>query len=186
MKYIKTFLESITNISKKTKFLDNYYDLYELNKSEIGKYLNTWYPGNIKYISDYQKVKSKRGEIVDNFLVIDEIWTAKKVDDYTKSRLYNRNINPICISINCPIGGKFKKDNNGVYLYEMSASIFSIDDSSFRVYWTNYYNNSLPLEYLKEIRLKIVKWVSDKSIINGEEFLDYCISLGANNEKDYN
>lgn len=67
-------------------------------------------------------------------------------------------------------------------LYDMKAQIHSIDDSSYGIWWFN-----MPLEELKSIKPKLMKWISSKDEINGEEFLNLCVSLGADEDrKDYN
>lgn len=101
--------------------------------------------------------------------------------------LYNRKYNPVSITIMCPMGVKFKKDNSGNYLYEMKAQIRSIDDSSYGIWWYYYENSELPLSEMKDVRNKLMKWVNSQPVLNGEEFLDICVSLGASEgSKDYN
>jgi hypothetical protein len=43
MNHIKSFKESVINLSRKP-FPDRFYFVYDLNKREIGNYLNTWFP----------------------------------------------------------------------------------------------------------------------------------------------
>ena len=113
--------------------------------------------------------------------------TLKKVDKETATHLYHRKYNPISLIIMCPTGAKWKQTLNGDYLYEMKAQIHSIDDSSYGIWWTYYDGSALPLNELIKIRKKLMTWINSKVEINGEEFLDYCVTLGASEEqKDYN
>lgn len=189
MKNIKTYHqhnESILNLSKTRKFptygetnrgthhsydeYTDFYYIYHLNKKDIGKYLNTWFSGN--HIVDKNK----------KFIARDEMWTVKKVDDETASHLYNRTINPIEITIMCPTGAKFKQNENGEDLYEMKATLRSIDDSSYGIWF-----NNKSYSELEEIRFQIMKWINNKPIINGDKFIEYCVSVGGDESSiDYN
>lgn len=191
MKTIKTFQqhnESILNLSKTRKFptykdsgridglnksyddLTDFYYIYDLDKKDIGKYLNTWFSGN--------HIESKNKK----FIIRDEMWTVKKVDEHTALNLYNRYINPIEITIMCPSGAKFKQNENGEDLYEMKATIRSIDDSSYGIWFDN-----KTYSELEEIRFQIMKWINTKPIINGDEFIEYCVSVGGDESSiDYN
>ena len=187
MRYIKLF-EELTNLSKVRKWptyknssSSDMYFTYELNKNEIGKYLNTWFQGNI----------SINGDLVYR----DEMITLKKVDEETANHLYRRSINPVSIDIllshskiksifdenkKLKLKGKKQIDDNRVQ--SMKAQIHSIDDSSYGIWWDH-----LTIDELKEIRIKLMEWINTQSILNGEEFLDKCVELGANIEsKDYN
>lgn len=190
---LENFLkEGVTNLSKIRKwkintsgvhpFTDMYF-VYDLKKSERGEYLNTWFEG-IKQIAsedDRFKVKIKREEMED-FIIRDEVITLKKTDDETSSKLYHKEYNPISINIMPPIGAKFRKNEKGEKLYIMKAKIHSVDDSSFGIWW-----DDKPLSELESDREKLMKWVNAMPEINGEEFLDTCISLGADeSSKDYN
>jgi hypothetical protein len=187
MKHIKYFKESVINLSKNRKFPDNFYDVYKISKQELGNYLNTWFPGEVKYLSDLpsNKVKLKRGELND-CLLSDEVWTVKKVDEESATKLYGRYINPISISIRTPFSRlKVTETTKGEKLYDMKVQLHSVDDSQFGISWC--YEDSKPLNELKELRENIMKWINSKPIINGQELLDYCVSLGANKESiDYN
>lgn len=177
--YIKRF-EAVSNLSKirKWKGADNYesgysdlYFTYDLSKKELGKYLNTWFVGKIIKSTDNKRIYR------------DEMITLKKVDEETV--MYGKEINPITLNIMCPTGARFKQDENGNDLYEMKAQIHSIDDSSYGIWWYN--DSSLPYEELKNIREKIMLWINRQKEVNGEEFLNFCVSLGADEEsKDYN
>ena len=184
------FVESVSNLAKVRKWdtndvsgrrkkdqrqVSDLYFTYNLKKDELGKYLNTWFTGVV--------MKSKDGKTYR-----DEMITLKKVDKETAQHLYDREFNPVSVDIMCPIGAKFKQDENGDDLYTMKAQIHSIDDSSYGIWWDDYYNGTgHPLEKLMQIREEIMKWVNSKPVLNGEEFLDYCLSLGASEEtKDYN
>jgi len=178
--------ETVLNLSKKRKFptigetspnahksnwdLTDFYFIYDLSKKDIGKYLNTWFVGNV--------MKNKDGDVYT-----DEMWTVKKTDKETSDNLYRRKINPISLSIMCPTGARFKKNDEGEIInYQMKAQIHSIDDSSYGIWF-----DDMKLDELKRIRTKIMEWINAYKEINGEEFLDICISLGANEDsKDYN
>lgn len=179
------FTESVSNLSKVRRWNSNvdrnnnkYRDLYftyDLKKQDLGKYLNTWFIGDLAESKDRSKIFT------------DEMITLKKVDKETAENLYGREYNPLTIRIMCPTGARFKQDADGNNLYEMKAQIHSIDDSSYGVWWSYYYGSELPFENMLKIRAKIMKWVNSKKVINGEQFLDYCVSLGASEEsKDYN
>lgn len=165
-------VESLTNVSKNRLFPKDFYDIYDLNSSEIGKYLNTWFVGDNKKASEVPKFKIKieRGSLED-FVIRDEMWTVKKVDEETSNRLYNEKYNPICLSIVCKIGG-FKEGED--HSYDMIASIKSIDDSSYTIWF-----KQKGLSELEDIRSSLMKWISSKPILNGDEFIEYCIELGA-------
>jgi len=158
------------NSSGKHEFTDLYFT-YKLPKSELGEYLNTWFEGVV--------AKSKDGDKVYR----DEMVTLKKVDKETAGRLYDKYYNPINIVIMCPMGAKFdKKNDKGVDFYGMKAQIHSVDDSSYGIWW-----DDKTFEELSKIRINLMKWINANPIINGEEFLNVCISLGADEEsKDYN
>lgn len=183
---INRFNENISNLSKVRKwktYLDSgiknndntdFYFTYNLKNSELGDYLNTWFTG--------KSVTSKNEDILR-----DEMITLKKVDKESAAHLYGKKYNPISIIIMCPTGAKWKQAINGDYLYEMKAQIHSIDDSSYGIWWTYQDGSALPLNELIEIRKKLMTWINSKIEINGEEFLDYCVTLGASEEqKDYN
>lgn len=167
-KNFKQFNESVINLSKVRKFPENHYDIYDLDKKDLGKYLNTWFPGK----KDYLKKTT--------ILLSDEMWTVKKVDEWTAARLYWKYINPISVDIQCPVGAKFEYDEDGNELFEMISRIHSIDDSSFSIWF-----HKKPLEELEKTRTKIMEWVNSQPIINGQEFLDACVSLGGD-EKSIN
>lgn len=176
MKNIKNFndfkINEMLKWDKSTNYTD-YYFIYDLNTDELQKYLNNWFEG--------EKSTSKSS----NKVLRDELITLKKCDEETTYRLYSEVYNPVSINIMCPTGARFKQNVDGVDLYEMKAQIHSLDDASYGIWWSNYGNNSLPIEDLYEIREKIVSWLDSKDEVNGEEFLDYCESLGAV-DRDYN
>lgn len=188
MKNIKTFKqhinEGILNLSKTRKFptlgeRDDFYDkkwnevsdpykIYHTNKHDIGKYLNTWFSG--------QHIENKK------FVARDEMWVTKKVDGDTASHLYGEIYNPIEIVIMCPTGAKFKQNDKGEDLYQMKAQIHSIDDSSYGIWFDN-----KTYSELEDIRFQIMKWINNKSVINGDEFIEYCVSVGGDESSiDYN
>jgi hypothetical protein len=165
------------------------YEIYKLSKSDLGKYLNTWFTGKRIMLSDIEqhKVKFKKGTLKD-YLCLDEVWTVKRVDDKTSQRLYNRDINPISIIIMAPASSKFiedeafKRNEAGETLYNMKCMIHSVDDSSFGIWF-----NGRPLSELEPVKHEMMKWVNSKPIINGDEFINKCIELGAEEDSiDYN
>lgn len=177
MKHLKKFNEEITNLSKKRKFptyaetrgasdknykdSSDFYFLYHLPKEKRGDYLNTWFKG--------------KNSMKDGVVLSDEMWTFKKTDKETSSRLYHKNYNPVAIKIYWPIGVKFQK---GIDSYNMKAVIHSIDDSSFGVWW-----KGKPISELMEIRKKLMGWINYQPYgLNGEEFLKICVSMGADEE----
>lgn len=110
------------------------------------------------------------------------MWITKKVDEETSSHLYNEIYNPISLTIMCPTGARFKQNTNGEDLYQMKAQIYSIDDSSYGIWFYE-----VPYNELEEIRTNIMKWINTKPIINGDEFLQYCVSVGGDESSiDYN
>jgi hypothetical protein len=144
------------------------YFVYDLSKENIGQYLNTWFNGN--HFTD------KSGNIIHR----SELWTVKRVDKDTMLHLYNRKYNPISLIIMCPVGGAKSKDYGK--LYNMKAQIHSIDDSSYGVWW-----NNRELTFLKETQKSIMKWLNSKTILNGEEFIQFCLTLDAEEDSvDYN
>lgn len=162
-------MEKILNYSKKRKFPENYYTIYQMSKDELGKYLNVWMDGN--------KSKSK-----DNVLQIDEVWTVKKVNNETASHLYKNSINPIFIRIRFPYEQYVKNITTNKQYYNMKASICSIDDASYGIWW-----NLMPLDELERIRILVMKWINAYTEIDGSEFINYCLSLGADKDSiDYN
>lgn len=163
-----TYGETRGEKSKQYKDMTDFFHVFNLNKQDRGKYLNTWFNGQISKNKD--KVYS------------DEKWTLKEVDDKTASHLYNRKFNPISLTIRCPIGAKFKQDKDGNDLYNMSVIIHSIDDSSYSVFFYQKTFNELD-----ELRYQMIKWINQQKVINGDEFLNYAISIGADeNSIDYN
>lgn len=163
------------NISKKRLWLANEYDVYRFNKRERGRFLNVWFPDEIIYrdLKFKDKVKHK------NVLVSDKLWTLKKVDKESYDHLYREWYNPIFIGIG--LGYPSYKDNHIVF--DMKACIKSIDDSSYGVWWAN----NQTIEYYREKRFELMRYVDSLKEINGEAFLDKCVELGADIEhKDYN
>ena len=167
------------NISKK-KF-PYFYDIYNLNKRELGDYLNIWFQGVKLLLSDLKnyKVKVQYGTIEDA-VYTDEMWTVKKVDTQTAWNLYNKKYNPISLRIGLT---KIHKDEppNSKKIYQMKAQIHSIDDSQYGILFTGCFDE------LVATRLLIMKWIHSLDIVSGEAFLQYCISVGADHETvDYN
>ena len=166
------------NISKKDNWaklnysgdmINDYYFVYSLSPKDRGKFLNTWFYSN--------KLSRKKDYIMDDIMV-----TLKKVDKETCYRLCYHWYNPVVLLITAPTGCRFKFNELGERLYEMKATIRSIDDSSFGIWWID-----IEFEKLVEIRKKLMIWISSFKVLNGEKFLDYCVELGANPKyKDYN
>jgi len=189
MKHLKLF-EELTNISKVRKWptresengpYSDYYSVYSLKKDELGKYLNTWFEG-VHF--EHTTSRKGKGQYPDQFVTRDEMITLKKVDTETKRHLYNREYNPISLTILCPTGAKFRYDENKMPYYTMKADIHSIDDSSYGIWWPEV---GFTYDRLVSVRKEIMDWVSKKDIINGEEFLDFCEELGAApDQRDYN
>ena len=145
---------SIPNLSKKRRFMERMYDVYDLPKDK-GNYLNTWFLGNA--IHNKEKI------------CVDEFWTVKRVNEDTACGLYDRKVNPISINI-----WLYWKDNTKNV---MKAQIHSIDDSSFGVWF-----NDKGVGELVGIRVELMKWINQFKEIDGEEFLKKCVELGADKE----
>jgi len=129
--------------------ITNYSIIY--NNNNYINYLNKWFNG----------IKNS---------MVDELWTVKKVDDETKSRLYNFKYNPISLII-----FNIKRKT------EMKCMIHSVDDASYGIWFINSYDN------LNKIRNKIALWLNSLDEVNGEEFLNFCKKNGADpNSIDYN
>lgn len=161
------------NISKK-KFPIGNYDVYKnITKKQIGNIINIW------WIGDNGQSKKK----VDVPIIYrDELKTIKYVDNITAQHLYHINLNLISISILCPVGAKFRTNENNELLYNMKVQIHSIDDSSYGIWW-----EEIPFNFLIEIRKNLIREIDLQKKLNGEEFFKYCILLGANAETiDYN
>ena len=64
----------------------------------------------------------------------------------------------------------------------MKAQIHSIDDSYYGIWWSDKTFNDLV-----ETRKKLMEWINKQQVINGNEFLDFCVDLGANEAtREYN
>lgn len=150
MKKLPTYKESRNIKGKIGKSID-YYVIYK----NPNNYLNQWFEG----------LKEKT-----NQYLIDEIVTVKNVDEKTSKHLYDKNINPIILRISDYTNYK-EVYNNVIY---MTANIFSIDDSCYNI---SFYEK---LDELFEIRNKLVEYLSNLDLINGEMFLEKCIELGGN------
>ena len=147
------------------------YEVYYMNDTEVNNHLNKWFIGD-----------NVSG---NNFIVRDELCTFKKMDEETQNHLYDEEVNPITLNILCPIGAKFLFNDDGECLYEMKCEIHSKDDNSFGIWWCG--QNQLNISQLNNIREKIMKYIEKNEFINGEDFLGYCMELGANPTSiDYN
>lgn len=139
------------NICKTRRFPDHYYDLYKIKKHDRGKWLNTWFSPN-----DFIGKKKKR-------YIFNAYWTLKKCDNITMEQLYYRRYNPISLKIT---------EFNSKPL--MCCRIHSIDDGSFGIWFENY-----TVQELEFKRLEIMRRIDSVKEVNGEEFLNWCINLGA-------
>lgn len=164
------------NISKKDNWLissysnnfDHYF-IYNIEKKDRSKYLNVWF-------NRINTLNNKKTVTADDFI------TLVKVDKETKDHLYGYQFNALSLRIVCPLGAKFNKDENGNLLYNMKSQIYSIDDSSYGIWWYE-----VTIDELRKIRLELMNWISSQKNINGELFLNKCVELGADIEtKDYN
>lgn len=161
--------ESLSNLSKARKWDispqgdSDLYFVYQLSKSEIGAYLNTWFVGEVRNSSN------------GTFRSIDEMITLKEVDQDTANHLYNHKYNPIVIRIM----NAYRNDKD---LYQMKLFISSVDDSSYGIWW-----NDTTLESLEATRIELMKHINTLPVVNGEQLLDYCVTMGADaSSKDYN
>ena len=163
----------MTNICLTRKFPEHFYDVYNLKR---GDYLNLWFRGRVLQHEQRFPGKSRKSK-KDSFITTDEYWIYKKVDKETANHLYNRNYNPIEIYIHCPIGGKFTLTEDGQKLYDMTACIHSIDDSSYTIYFKQDI-----IENLEAKRLQVMEWINKYPVINGDVFLEFCVSVGGNRD----
>lgn len=160
--------ENVWPISNGYRNFDYYY-IYNIEKQDRCKYLNVWF-------NNVNKSKNKEFITNDNFI------TLVKVDKESKEHLCGYKFNPLSLTIMCPLGAKFNKDENGNLLYNMKSQIYSIDDSSYGIWWYD-----VTIDELRKIRLELMNWISSQKNINGELFLNKCVELGADIEtKDYN
>lgn len=188
----KDFNENVINLSKKRKFPTyadtdrvkgysnnntDFYFIYNLSKNELGKYLNTWFKGAQTTKSNLKSNKLE-GRVKQNFLIYDEVWTVKKVDKETSDKLYRQYYNPISLNIYCPGSQNVTNKNVNDLVYSLICCLHSIDDSSYTIWFDN-----KPLGEIEEIRTTLMKFINSKSIINGHEFMDKCIELGANEDQ---
>jgi hypothetical protein len=166
------------NISKKRSWFENPYDSYRLTKKERGNYVNVWFPRNL-FLERKVRNKYKRYFNGDgNINIKDSLSTIIKVNKESSNHLYGEEYNPITLSISFDFMTSRKEGRN---VFNMKACIMSIDDSSFGIWWLDKDRN-----YLIEQRLKVMRYIDSNKIIDGEHFLNHCIELGANSEKDYN
>jgi len=164
------------------KFPSNEYDIYKMTKKELGIYLNIWLPYDTVIIE--KKKHNPKFNKFCPFVGNDYMWTVKKVDEVTSWSLYQKRYNPISIAILCPTGAEFKVNKGGKMLYNMKATIHSIDDSSFGI-WIS--DNPKPLDELKDIRKKLMEYLNELKIVNGDHFIETAIGLGFEaSSVDYN
>jgi hypothetical protein len=147
----------------------NVYYIYDIEKQDRCKYLNVWFNN----VNISEKLKC---------FTVDDFITLVKVDKESKGHLCGYKFNPLSLKIMCPLGAKFNKDENDNLLYNMKSQIYSIDDSSYGIWWYE-----VTIDELRKIRLELMNWISSQKNINGELFLNKCVELGADIEtKDYN
>lgn len=160
------------NICKTRKFPDYYYFLYDLNKHDRGKYLNTWFYSD----QEGHKVSHKNKE----FIYYHGYTTFKQVDETTSQRKFNPVIVFIMPDHSYP-GCKLQYRNDEL-IYSIKAEICSIDDSSYGI-WLN----DKTFDELKELQTKVMEYVNENSVLNGDEFIKFCISIGFDEDTiDYN
>lgn len=158
-------------VSEHSKLSTDLYFVYNLHKKQRGDYLNTWFVGI--------QASDKKDK---NIIYTDEMITFKQCDEDTIRHLYQRKYNPVSLDILCPAGAKFTYNKDNEPLYDMKFQVHSIDDSSFGIWWIK-----KPLKELYAIRDTIMNTISNIPVINGENLLNYCIELGADEtQKDYN
>lgn len=192
-------------ISKKRKFPDRIWDLYSMSKRELGSsFLNTWYHGTYSDLESSIKPKPYAGKEskkrhknvsalakkirnrlldakipVEDMVFCDEVGTVKRVDDETARHLYMRRYNPLTIRIMCLSGVQIVIDNDHV-MHDMKVQLHSRDDSSYGVWFKN-----KSLVELREIRTKLISWISTQKILNGEKLVEFCLECGGE-DVDYN
>ncbi len=168
----------MVNISKTREFPENMYDLYKLNKDERGKYLNTWFPRKrINKVQHRKHINNKK-----EYISSDKMGTLVEVDEDTSWRLYGIKFNPIILSIYPHLSPWKDGDSYGVDRYDICSSINSIDDSSYTIWIID-----KPFKELEELRLKVMEWVGEQELVNGDEFIKYCVSSGFDKSTvDYN
>lgn len=155
------------NISKKRYFPEHFYFVYNLTSKQRGNYLNVWFPS--------EPWIDRRGKCYPK----NEYWTLKKCDYETSLHLCQRVYNPVSIRIFNSYR-YFKKETS--YPFDMIARIHSIDDSSYGIWFQD-----MELKDLVEKRLQIMKYVDSVKVLNGNEFLKYCVMIGGDPQSiDYN
>ena len=159
----------MVNISKKKLFPENYYDIYHMTSEQVGDYLNTWFYG--------KKLFSNKK--IGKFLIKENIYTVKEVDHNTMLHLYHKRYNPVSITISAIYNrGKYKMAPSGEIVYDMMATIHSIDDSSYTIFF-----DEASIEELKEKRKLIMESIETMKVLNGNEFIGACIKIGGNPDK---
>jgi hypothetical protein len=144
------------------------YWMYSLSYDELCDMINEWFIGGVMTNKD------------KDITYIDEIITVKICDEDTFTHLYGRPINPVSIRIVCPTGAKFKTNDKDELLYDMKVQIYSIDDSSYGIWF-----KEIPMKTLRWLREEIKRHIDTQGVINGEKLLDLCESFGGV-DKDYN
>lgn len=138
------------------------YFVYDLNRKELGNWLNIWFQGTNAY--------DDKGNIFR-----EELWAVKKVDEITSRHLYNRRYNPISLNTFCLTGGKFtQKNSENEILYNFKAQIHSIDDSSYGMWW-----NNVSLKQIAILKRKLMLQLEPIKEVNGDKWFDYGKELGA-------
>ena len=156
----------------KENYIENshyFFGVYKLTLDAVRQYIGEWFLLEEKI--------APTGEYYNQSYM-----TIVNCDAATSRSLYDCAYNPLIISIVCPDGAKFKKDDKDRLLYNMIVSINSIDDSSFTIWF-----KEIPLTKLVHIRKQIMAYAEQKDhYLNGEELLKFCAELGADWEsRDY-
>jgi hypothetical protein len=145
------------------KFPENEYDIYRMDELQICDYLDKWFFG------DLLKSKGENSKILK-----DEYWTVKEVDHRTSLNLYNRTYNPVSIYI----GPTYQSEKN---LYSVKATIHSIDDSSYGMW-----KNNLTYDEAVEIRSKVIDYLNEEKVVNGNDWFEFGKSFLGFEEFDWN
>lgn len=138
------------------------YIIYKLTKKKLGDYLNVWFIGSNLFC----KKSIEKFDIVKGDLMRDELWTVKKVDKETSSRLYNKIYNPISLNIHMVVSNQKK-------IYILSAKIHSVDDSSYTAFFRD-----KTIDEMFVLRNTLMQYLDIKTTLNGDMFIKKCQELG--------
>lgn len=89
------------------------------------------------------------------------------LDDKSAAHMYGVYLNPLTLTVR-----QFKG-----YPLCLDVCINSIDDSTYSIY---FYNNDV--DTLMEYQSKIVNYIKNNKPLNGEKFLNYCVSIGGDED----